>query len=115
RMVLKINDVEMEVWDSISRKLEQENVTGPEALSQELKQKIYFEVPIERHHFELMAWFESLSERDIYTSRVFITGLSILAILIVFGLLYAFSLNNTRVELKIKLEEEKKRKDFLSQ
>ncbi len=24
RMVLKINDVEMEVWDSISRKLEQE-------------------------------------------------------------------------------------------
>ncbi|GAK22472.1 LOW QUALITY PROTEIN: sensory box/GGDEF family protein ScrC [Vibrio sp. JCM 19052] len=115
RMVLKINDVEMEVWDSISRKLEQENVTGPEALSQELKQKIYFEVPIERHHFELMAWFESLSERDIYTSRLFITGLSILAILIVFGLLYAFSLNNTRVELKIKLEEEKKRKDFLSQ
>ncbi|PMO38344.1 diguanylate cyclase [Vibrio sp. 10N.222.52.B12] len=115
RMVLKINNVEMEVWDSISRKLEQENITEPEALAQELKEKIYFEVPIEHHHFKLMAWFESLSERDIYTSRIFISGLSILAILIVFGLLYAFNLNNTRVELKIKLEEEKKRKDFLSQ
>ncbi|MGR5231316.1 putative bifunctional diguanylate cyclase/phosphodiesterase [Vibrio rotiferianus] len=115
RMILKINDVEMEVWDSISRKLEQENISDPDALSQALKQKIYFEVPIERHHFELMAWFESLSERDIYTSRIFITGLSILAVLIVIGLLYAFTLNNTRVELKIKLEEEKKRKEFLSQ
>ncbi len=62
-----------------------------------------------------MAWFESLSERDIYTSRLFINGLSVLAIMIVVGLLYAFTLNNTRVELKIKLEEEKKRKDFLSQ
>lgn len=115
RMVLKINDVEMEVWDSIGRKLEQENITNPEELAQELQHKIYFEVPVEHHHFKLMAWFESLSERDIYTSRVFITGLSILAILIVIGLLYAFALNNTRVELKIKLEEEKKRKDFLSQ
>ncbi|HHP0489038.1 TPA: diguanylate cyclase domain-containing protein, partial [Vibrio harveyi] len=115
RMVLKINDVEMEVWDSISRKLEQENITDPEALAKELKQKIYFEVPIEHHHFKLMAWFESLSERDIYTSRMFINGLSVLAIMIVVGLLYAFTLNNTRVELKIKLEEEKKRKDFLSQ
>ncbi|YCO01488.1 putative bifunctional diguanylate cyclase/phosphodiesterase [Vibrio sp. VNB-15] len=115
RMVLRINNVEMEVWDSISRKLEQEDITDPEALAQELKEKIYFEVPIEHHNFELIAWFESLNERDIYTSRIFITGLSILAILIVCGLLYAFSLNNTRVELKIKLEEEKKRKDFLSQ
>ncbi|EDP60383.1 EAL domain-containing protein [Vibrio sp. AND4] len=115
RMVLKINDVEMEVWDSISHKLEQEYIMTPEMLTRELKQKIYFEVPIEHNHIKLMAWFESLSERDIYTSRMFIIGLSILAIMIVLGLLYAFNLNSTRVELKTKLKEEQKRKDFLAQ
>ncbi|MCV3264260.1 hypothetical protein OGZ01_23610 [Vibrio harveyi] len=46
RMVLKINDVEMEVWDSISRKLEQENITDPEALAKELKQKSILKYPL---------------------------------------------------------------------
>lgn len=115
RMVLAVNDIEMTVWDSISGKLEQENQYTSDALANELKQKLYFEVLDERHHFKLMAWFESLSERDLYTSRIFISGLSVLAIMIVLGLLYAFNLNNTRVGLKIKLEEEQKRKEFLSQ
>lgn len=62
-----------------------------------------------------MAWFEPLNERDIFTSRLFIVGLSILAVMIVIALCYAFVTNNNKLELKIKLEEEKKRKDILSQ
>ncbi|MDA0129331.1 EAL domain-containing protein [Vibrio sp. MarTm2] len=114
RLVLQINDAEMKVWDSISRTLDID-ATSTEALDAALAEKIYFEVPVDHHHFKLMAWFESLSERDLYTSQAFITGLSVLAIMIVVGLLYAFNLNNTRVGLKIKLEEEKKRKEFLSE
>ncbi|KHA59367.1 diguanylate cyclase [Vibrio variabilis] len=114
RLVLQINDAEMKVWDSISRTLDID-ATATEALDAALAEKIYFEVPVDHHHFKLMAWFESLSERDLYTSQAFISGLSVLAIMIVVGLLYAFNLNNTRVGLKIKLEEEKKRKEFLSE
>ncbi|KHD25416.1 diguanylate cyclase [Vibrio caribbeanicus] len=114
RLVLQINDAEMKVWDSISRTLDID-ATSTEALDAALAEKIYFEVPVDHHHFKLMAWFESLSERDLYTSQAFISGLSVLAIMIVVGLLYAFNLNNTRVGLKIKLEEEKKRKEFLSE
>ncbi|MDG2793050.1 bifunctional diguanylate cyclase/phosphodiesterase, partial [Vibrio parahaemolyticus] len=84
-------------------------------LSKVLDGKIYFEVPVEQHHFKLMAWFEPLNERDIFTSRLFIVGLSILAVMIVIALCYAFVANNNKLELKIKLEEEKKRKDILSQ
>ncbi|KHT51596.1 putative bifunctional diguanylate cyclase/phosphodiesterase [Vibrio sinaloensis] len=114
RLVLQINDAEMKVWDSISRTLDID-ATSTEALDAALAEKIYFEVPVDHHHFRLMAWFESLSERDLYTSQAFISGLSVLAIMIVVGLLYAFNLNNTRVGLKIKLEEEQKRKEFLSE
>ncbi|MGX1926772.1 putative bifunctional diguanylate cyclase/phosphodiesterase [Vibrio sp. NH-7] len=114
RLVLQINDAEMKVWDSISRTLDID-ATSTKELNVALAEKIYFEVPVDHHHFKLMAWFESLSERDLYTSQAFITGLSVLAIMIVVGLLYAFNLNNTRVGLKIKLEEEKKRKEFLSE
>ncbi|KGY10335.1 putative bifunctional diguanylate cyclase/phosphodiesterase [Vibrio sinaloensis] len=114
RLVLQINEAEMKVWDSISRTLDID-ATSTEALDAALAEKIYFEVPVDHHHFKLMAWFESLSERDLYTSQAFISGLSVLAIMIVVGLLYAFNLNNTRVGLKIKLEEEKKRKEFLSE
>ncbi|MGR5131015.1 putative bifunctional diguanylate cyclase/phosphodiesterase [Vibrio alfacsensis] len=116
RMVLRINDLEMNVWDSLNQKLRKGGINDKDEYSQELKEKIYFEIPVgNHHHFKLMAWFESLTERELYTSKVFISGLSILAILIVIGLLYAFNLNNTRVELNIKLEEEKKRQDILSQ
>ncbi len=114
RLVLNIKDVEMVVWDSITKNSTAskiENQLPPKALSK----KIYFEVPIERYHLKLKAWFEPLSESDVYTSRLFIFGLSILAVMIVIGLCYAFIANNNRIELNIKLEEEKKRKDILSQ
>jgi diguanylate cyclase (GGDEF)-like protein len=114
RMVLKIKDVEMVVWDSITKN-STENKGDSYSVPKNLANKIYFEVPVEQHHFKLMAWFEPLNESDIYTSRLFILGLSILAIMIVIGLCYAFVANNNRIELKIKLEEEKKRKDILSQ
>ncbi|EGR0245216.1 putative bifunctional diguanylate cyclase/phosphodiesterase [Vibrio parahaemolyticus] len=114
RMVLKIKDVEMVVWDSITKN-STTNADENHFLSKVLDGKIYFEVPVEQHHFKLMAWFEPLSERDIFTSRLFIFGLSILAVMIVIALCYAFIANNNKLELKIKLEEEKKRKDILSQ
>ncbi|ENK2262100.1 putative bifunctional diguanylate cyclase/phosphodiesterase [Vibrio parahaemolyticus] len=114
RMVLKIKDVEMVVWDSIT-KTSTINADENHFLSKILDGKIYFEVPVEQHHFKLMAWFEPLNERDIFTSRLFIVGLSILAVMIVIALCYAFVANNNKLELKIKLEEEKKRKDILSQ
>ncbi len=114
RMVLKIKDVEMVVWDSITKNLTT-NADENHFLSKVLDGKIYFEVPVEQHHFKLMAWFEPLNERDIFTSRLFIVGLSILAVMIVIALCYAFIANNNKLELKIKLEEEKKRKDILSQ
>ncbi|EGR0691725.1 bifunctional diguanylate cyclase/phosphodiesterase [Vibrio parahaemolyticus] len=114
RMVLKIKDVEMVVWDSITKNLTI-NADENHFLSKILDGKIYFEVPVEQHHFKLMAWFEPLNERDIFTSRLFIVGLSILAVMIVIALCYAFVANNNKLELKIKLEEEKKRKDILSQ
>ncbi|EGQ8957967.1 putative bifunctional diguanylate cyclase/phosphodiesterase [Vibrio parahaemolyticus] len=114
RMVLKIKDVEMVVWDSITKN-PITNADENHFLSKVLDGKIYFEVPVEQHHFKLMAWFEPLNERDIFTSRLFIVGLSILAVMIVIALCYAFVANNNKLELKIKLEEEKKRKDILSQ
>ncbi|EKL9961034.1 bifunctional diguanylate cyclase/phosphodiesterase [Vibrio parahaemolyticus] len=114
RMVLKIKDVEMVVWDSITKN-STTNADENHFLSEVLDGKIYFEVPVEQHHFKLMAWFEPLNERDIFTSRLFIVGLSILAVMIVIALCYAFVANNNKLELKIKLEEEKKRKDILSQ
>ncbi|MDF5069035.1 bifunctional diguanylate cyclase/phosphodiesterase [Vibrio parahaemolyticus] len=114
RMVLKIKDVEMVVWDSITKN-STTNADENHFLSKILDGKIYFEVPVEQHHFKLMAWFEPLNERDIFTSRLFIVGLSILAVMIVIALCYAFVANNNKLELKIKLEEEKKRKDILSQ
>ncbi|WP_025577264.1 putative bifunctional diguanylate cyclase/phosphodiesterase [Vibrio parahaemolyticus] len=114
RMVLKIKDVEMVVWDSITKN-STDNADENHFLSIVLDGKIYFEVPVEQHHFKLMAWFEPLNERDIFTSRLFIVGLSILAVMIVIALCYAFVANNNKLELKIKLEEEKKRKDILSQ
>ncbi|OQU22611.1 putative bifunctional diguanylate cyclase/phosphodiesterase [Vibrio parahaemolyticus] len=114
RMVLKIKDVEMVVWDSITKN-STTNADENHFLSRVLDGKIYFEVPVEQHHFKLMAWFEPLNERDIFTSRLFIFGLSILAVMIVIALCYAFIANNNKLELKIKLEEEKKRKDILSQ
>ncbi|EMI7294533.1 EAL domain-containing protein [Vibrio parahaemolyticus] len=114
RMVLKIKDVEMVVWDSITKN-STTNADENHFLSKVLDGKIYFEVPVEQHHFKLMAWFEPLNERDIFTSRLFIFGLSILAVMIVIALCYAFIANNNKLELKIKLEEEKKRKDILSQ
>ncbi|MCG0027568.1 bifunctional diguanylate cyclase/phosphodiesterase [Vibrio parahaemolyticus] len=114
RMVLKIKDVEMVVWDSITKN-STINADENHFLSKILDGKIYFEVPVEQHHFKLMAWFEPLNERDIFTSRLFIVGLSILAVMIVIALCYAFAANNNKLELKIKLEEEKKRKDILSQ
>ncbi|EHR5463563.1 bifunctional diguanylate cyclase/phosphodiesterase [Vibrio parahaemolyticus] len=114
RMVLKIKDVEMVVWDSITKN-STTNADENHFLSEILDGKIYFEVPVEQHHFKLMAWFEPLNERDIFTSRLFIVGLSILAVMIVIALCYAFIANNNKLELKIKLEEEKKRKDILSQ
>ncbi|EGQ8009469.1 bifunctional diguanylate cyclase/phosphodiesterase [Vibrio parahaemolyticus] len=114
RMVLKIKDVEMVVWDSITKN-STINADENHFLSKILDGKIYFEVPVEQHHFKLMAWFEPLNERDIFTSRLFIVGLSILAVMIVIALCYAFVANNNKLELKIKLEEEKKRKDILSQ
>lgn len=114
RMVLKIKDVEMVVWDSITKN-STINADENHFLSKILDGKIYFEVPVEQHHFKLMAWFEPLNERDIFTSRLFIVGLSILAVMIVIALCYAFVTNNNKLELKIKLEEEKKRKDILSQ
>lgn len=113
-MVLKIKDVEMVVWDSITKN-STTNADENHFLSRVLDGKIYFEVPVEQHHFKLMAWFEPLNERDIFTSRLFIVGLSILAVMIVIALCYAFVANNNKLELKIKLEEEKKRKDILSQ
>lgn len=113
-MVLKIKDVEMVVWDSITKN-STTNADENHFLSKVLDGKIYFEVPVEQHHFKLMAWFEPLNERDIFTSRLFIVGLSILAVMIVIALCYAFVANNNKLELKIKLEEEKKRKDILSQ
>ncbi|HIF5686114.1 putative bifunctional diguanylate cyclase/phosphodiesterase [Vibrio parahaemolyticus] len=114
RMVLKIKDVEMVVWDSITKN-STTNADENHFPSKVLDGKIYFEVPVEQHHFKLMAWFEPLNERDIFTSRLFIVGLSILAVMIVIALCYAFIANNNKLELKIKLEEEKKRKDILSQ
>ncbi len=78
RMVLKIKDVEMVVWDSITKN-STTNADENHFLSKVLDGKIYFEVPVEQHHFKLMAWFEPLNERDIFTSRLFIVGLSILA------------------------------------
>ncbi|EMI4154131.1 bifunctional diguanylate cyclase/phosphodiesterase [Vibrio parahaemolyticus] len=114
RMVLKIKDVEMVVWDSITKN-STTNADENHFLPKVLDGKIYFEVPVEQHHFKLMAWFEPLNERDIFTSRLFIVGLSILAVMIVIALCYAFIANNNKLELKIKLEEEKKRKDILSQ
>ncbi|ENV3692340.1 TPA: bifunctional diguanylate cyclase/phosphodiesterase [Vibrio parahaemolyticus] len=114
RMVLKIKDVEMVVWDSITKN-STINADENHFLYKILDGKIYFEVPVEQHHFKLMAWFEPLNERDIFTSRLFIVGLSILAVMIVIALCYAFVANNNKLELKIKLEEEKKRKDILSQ
>ncbi|EGQ7681665.1 EAL domain-containing protein [Vibrio parahaemolyticus] len=114
RMVLKIKDVEMVVWDSITKN-STTNADENHFLSKVLDGKIYFEVRVEQHHFKLMAWFEPLNERDIFTSRLFIFGLSILAVMIVIALCYAFIANNNKLELKIKLEEEKKRKDILSQ
>ncbi|ELY2119124.1 TPA: putative bifunctional diguanylate cyclase/phosphodiesterase [Vibrio parahaemolyticus] len=114
RMVLKIKDVEMVVWDSITKN-STTNADENHFLSKVLDGKIYFEVPVEQYHFKLMAWFEPLNERDIFTSRLFIVGLSILAVMIVIALCYAFIANNNKLELKIKLEEEKKRKDILSQ
>lgn len=114
RMVLNIKDVEMVVWDSISGSLVDSSHES-ESVAKELSGKIYFEVPVDRYHFNLRAWFKPLNESAIYTSRLFIVGLSILAVMIVIGLCYAFVANNNRIELKIKLEEEKKRKDILSQ
>ncbi|MGR5454020.1 putative bifunctional diguanylate cyclase/phosphodiesterase [Vibrio alfacsensis] len=116
RMVLRINDLDMDVWDSLNQKLREGDTSDSNENLQELQEKIYFEIPVGSHRdFKLMAWFESLTERELYTSKIFISGLSVLAILIVIGLLYAFNLNNTRVELNIKLEEEKKRQDILAQ
>ncbi|WP_319534621.1 EAL domain-containing protein [uncultured Vibrio sp.] len=113
RMVLNVKNVEMVVWDSITK-----NSTDKQRVQslqpKKLTNKIYFEVPVERYHFKLRAWFEPLSQSDIYTSRLFILGLSIFAVMIVIGLCYAFIANHNQIELKVKLEEEKKRKDFLS-
>ncbi|WP_428774942.1 putative bifunctional diguanylate cyclase/phosphodiesterase, partial [Vibrio sp.] len=79
-----------------------------------LSGKLYFEAPAENYNFKILSWYEPLNEQDVFTSKMFIYGLSILGIIIILGLFYAFVLNNAQVELKIKLEEEQKRKAILS-
>lgn len=54
----------MVVWDSITKN-STTNADENHFLSKVLDGKIYFEVPVEQHHFKLMAWFEPLNERDI--------------------------------------------------
>ncbi|MGR5470887.1 GGDEF-domain containing protein, partial [Vibrio astriarenae] len=83
RMVLRINDLDMDVWDSLNQKLREGDTSDSNENLQELQEKIYFEIPVGSHRdFKLMAWFESLTERELYTSKIFISGLSVLAILI---------------------------------
>lgn len=112
RMELAIDGSKMMVWDSI------EQVHGKVLLSdnsEDLSGKIYFEVPGEHYHFTLLSWFEPLNQQDIFTSKIFIYGLVILGVMIIFGLCYAFILNNAQVELSIKLQQETKTKSILSQ
>ncbi|GEM75366.1 GGDEF-domain containing protein [Vibrio sagamiensis NBRC 104589] len=115
RLVLRLGDEEIIFWDLNNRDNTGGNRQILHKIDGDLQESIYFSVPDEKNQYNLMAWFEPFDKSDLYTSKLFITILSIIAILMVAGLLYAFYLNNNRVELKIKLEEEKHRKDFLSQ
>ena len=115
RLVLRLGEAEMLLWNLNHYDNSEQSRATLDKLGSDLQESIYFAVPDEKNQYTLMAWFEPFNKRDLYTSKLFITILSVIAILMVAGLLYAFYLNNTRVELKIKLEEEKHRKDFLSQ
>ncbi len=107
RMDLTTADGDIFIWDSLTNK--QEN--GDENT---LVNKIYFETAINNTPFKLRSWFEPVNEKDIFTSRWFIAGLSFLAVPVFFGLFYTFIINNANIILRTKFEESHKQRRTLS-
>ncbi|RCS70085.1 putative bifunctional diguanylate cyclase/phosphodiesterase [Vibrio casei] len=104
RMDLTTESGSIFIWDTISNHKN----------SGDLGRNIYFEVPIENTPFKLKSWFEPLAEKDVFTSRWFTIGLSLLAIPVIGGLLYIFTINNINLVLRTKVQQSQRQQKMLS-
>jgi len=112
RMDLISDEGDIFIWDSLTTELQADEPKIDEKSA--LANKIYFEIEIENTPFKLRSWFESVNEKDIFTSGWFIASLSFLAVPVVFGLFYTFIINNANIILRTKFEESHKQRRFLS-
>ncbi|OEF27536.1 putative bifunctional diguanylate cyclase/phosphodiesterase [Vibrio rumoiensis] len=94
------------IWDTISTDKHQ-------TTEDELNRNLFFDVKIENTPFHLKSWFVPLAEKDFFTSRWFIVGLSFLAIPVILGLLYVFMINSVNLVLRTKVEESSRQQQIL--
>ncbi|PSU34590.1 EAL domain-containing protein [Photobacterium lutimaris] len=102
RMLLSTDSDNILVWNSIT----------DDTLAQ--SGIIFFEFPIEKTPYQLKGWFSPVNEKDIFTSGWFVAGISFLAVPVIIGLIYTFSINSANIILKTKFEESHKQQRLLS-
>lgn len=65
---------------------------------------IYLDKIIKGTPFKLSGWFEPINDQDIFTSAWFIAGVSLLAVPVLFGLIFLMRVNNTNLILQTQIE-----------
>ncbi|MGS0693828.1 EAL domain-containing protein [Shewanella sp. 0m-4] len=91
---------DISVWDSLPN-----NQTKLRHLSgQDSSGLIYFEKRVYSTPFTLEAWFEPVSEQDIFTSAWFIAAISLLALPVFMGLIFLMRVNNANLVLQTQVE-----------
>ncbi|MGS0680385.1 EAL domain-containing protein [Shewanella sp. 125m-7] len=101
RLITSVGDVL--VWDSLpesATKLQRQSGT----YSTHGSGLIYFEKRVYSTPFRLEAWFEPVSEQDIFTSAWFIAAISLLALPVFMGLIYLMRVNNANLVLQTQVE-----------
>ncbi|MBY5923380.1 putative bifunctional diguanylate cyclase/phosphodiesterase [Ferrimonas balearica] len=75
---------------------------------------LYQHIPVLHTPFEIRGWFQPMSNRDLFTSRWFIAGISLLAIPVMVGFFFLLRINNNNLVLQTKVSFSKQQQQRLS-
>ncbi|MBY6107308.1 EAL domain-containing protein [Ferrimonas balearica] len=76
---------------------------------------LYERVAVVHTPFEIRGWFESLDNRDLFTSNWFIAAISLLAIPVMVGFFYLLRISNNNLVLQTKVSLSRQQQNNLSQ
>ncbi|MBY6188313.1 EAL domain-containing protein [Marinobacter hydrocarbonoclasticus] len=93
----------LEAWDSFT----DSTATAPG--------NIYQHLAVTHTPFEIRGWFQPLSNRDLFTSKWFIAGISLLAIPVMLGFFFLLRISNNNLLLQTKISLSKQQQRKLSQ